>query len=76
MMMQRQPVESSNLASVGYDTNSEILEVEFKNSGDVYRYFNVPQIEHERLIGAHALGTTVGKYFSANIKNAFAYEKQ
>lgn len=73
--MQRQPVESSNLASVGYDTNSEILEVEFKKSG-VYRYFNVPQIEHERLIGAHALGTTIGKYFSANIKNAFACEKQ
>jgi hypothetical protein len=74
-MMERQPVESSNLASVGYDSNSEILEVEFRKSGDVYRYFNVPDIEHERLIGAHGLGSTIGKYFSANIKNAFAYEK-
>lgn len=73
--MERQPVDSSNLASVGYDTISEILEVEFRKSGDVYRYFNVPSIEYERLVGAHSLGSTIGKYFAANIKNAFAYEK-
>jgi hypothetical protein len=73
--MERQPVDSTNLASVRYDPNSEILEVEFRKSGDLYRYFNVPEIEYNRLIGAHELGSTIGKYFSANIKNAFAYEK-
>lgn len=74
--MERQPVDSSNIASVGYDSNSEILEVEFRKGGDVYRYFNVPDIEYKRLIGAHELGSTIGKYFAANIKNSFAYEKQ
>ena len=34
-VMERQPVDSSNLASVGYDSNSEVLEVEFRKSGDV-----------------------------------------
>lgn len=31
--MQRQRVESSNLASVGYDKNSQILEIEFNHGG-------------------------------------------
>jgi|TARA_R100000501_G_C2627036_1_gene120918 hypothetical protein len=74
-MIERMPVESSNLASVGYDENAEILEVEFRKGGSVYRYMNVPQIEFERLMNAHALGSTHGKYFSANIRNAYPNEK-
>lgn len=31
--MERQAVSSSNLASVGYDPNSETLEVEFVSQG-------------------------------------------
>lgn len=74
--MERLLVDSSNLASVGYDPNSETLEVEFRKGGDVYRYFNVPDIEHQRLINAYASGTTIGKYFSAHIRNNYACEKQ
>ena len=33
--MERIPVESSNLASVGYDSDSLTLEIEF-NSGGIY----------------------------------------
>lgn len=40
--MKRQSVESSNLASIGYDAENEILEVEFKHGG-VYQYFDVPE---------------------------------
>ena len=43
--MERQSVSSSNLASVGYDPNSETLEIEFKG-GTIYRYFNVPSFVH------------------------------
>ena len=39
--MYRQPVSSSNLASVGYDASSMTLEVGF-NNGSVYQYYNVP----------------------------------
>ena len=74
--MDRLPVESSNLASVGYDDNSETLEVEFLKGGAVYQYFNVPRVAYDRLMDAHALGSTHGKYFSANIRNAYPCEKQ
>jgi hypothetical protein len=40
--MNRQNVNSSNLASVGYDETSNTLEVEFNNGG-IYQYFNVPE---------------------------------
>ena len=62
--MERQPVKSSNLASIGYDGGNEILEVEFKN-GRIYIYFNFPENVYNRLINA----SSHGKYFDKNIKN-------
>lgn len=64
--MEREPVNSSNLASIGYDAGSETLEVEFKNTG-VYQYLNVPQFMWERLMQADS----IGRFFNAEIKNAF-----
>ena len=45
--MERIPVSSSNLASVGYQDG--ILEVAFK-SGSVYQYTGVPESVYEALI--------------------------
>jgi hypothetical protein len=67
--MEREPVSSSNLISLGYDPVSETLEVEFK--GGVYQYYNVPQFMHEQLMQA----TSMGSFFNANIKNAYACAK-
>ena len=39
--MNRVPVQSSNLASVGYDSGNMVIEIEF-HSGRIYQYFNVP----------------------------------
>ena len=39
--MIRDPVSSSNIASIGYDSDSETLEIEFTN-GSIYQYFNLP----------------------------------
>jgi hypothetical protein len=64
--MDRHPVNSSNLHSIGYNSDSETLEVEFKN-GHVYEYYNVPQFMHEQLMQAPSVGT----FFNANIRNAF-----
>ena len=64
--MERQSVVSFNLVSVGYDEDSSTLEVEFK-SGAVYRYFNVPLFEYERLMAASSHGI----YFNANIKDKY-----
>lgn len=68
--MERQSVESSNLASIGYDAENEILEVEF-NHGGVYKYFEVPENVYEELMNA----SSHGQYFDRNIKKA-GYEFQ
>ncbi len=51
--MQRSPVSSSNLKSVGYDPVSKILEIEFL-SGSMYQYFNVPESIYADLMIAAA----------------------
>jgi hypothetical protein len=66
--MNRIPVNSSNVASVGYDQNTMTLEVEFTN-GSVYQYFDVPEIEYRNLIGAES----VGRYLNQNIKANYRY---
>jgi len=64
--MNRIPVTSSNVASVGYDPVSMTLEVEFR-SGGVYQYFDVPESVYQALVGA----SSVGQYLNANIKNIY-----
>ena len=41
VVIDRYPVESSNIVSAGYDAETRTLEVEFSNGG-VYRYGDVP----------------------------------
>lgn len=69
--MKRQSVVSSNVASVGYDAENEILEIEFNNGG-VYQYFNVPENVYEELMSANSHG----QYFDRNINKAgYNYRK-
>jgi KTSC domain len=68
--MNRQSVTSSQIESIGYDQETLELEVEFKN-GSVYTYENVPFDEYTSLMDADS----VGKYFSANIKNKYKWTK-
>lgn len=68
--MNRTPVDSSNLVSVGYEPNSVTLEIEFKG-GSVYQYFDVPETEWESLMRASSHGT----YFNAHIKYNYRYTK-
>lgn len=59
--MQRQSVSSSNIASIGYDESSQILEVEFKSS-DVYQYYNVSKDTYETFMDAGSKGRYFHKY--------------
>lgn len=68
--MKRDPVSSSNIASVGYDASSETLEIEFM-SGAIYQYYNVPQTIYDALIAA----PSAGRFFAYQIKNAFPYSR-
>ena len=68
--MNRAPVASTNIASVGYDEPSQTLEVEFTN-GTVYQYYNVPQPVYEQLMQA----ASKGQYLAYQIKNAYPYSR-
>ncbi|MFA4860689.1 KTSC domain-containing protein [Methanoregula sp.] len=68
--MLRQPVQSSNLKSVGYDEHQEILEIEFISSG-IYQYSNVPREMYNNLMNA----PSKGKFFAQYIKDRFPTKK-
>jgi hypothetical protein len=68
--MIRQPVQSSNLVSVGYDATTYTLEIEFRD-GRVYQYFEVPCAMHEQLMAA----PSTGEFFQRSIRGAFAYAR-
>ena len=68
--MQRTPVSSSNIASIGYDPASEVLEIEFVN-GAVYQYFEVPGVIYDALMSAPSHGV----FLNANVKNHFRFER-
>ncbi len=65
------PVTSSMIASVGYDRQEKILEVEFVNTGHVYEYYDVPYDVYQGLMKAGSKGS----YMSNNIMDCYGYGK-
>ena len=66
------PVESTNLASVGYDAAHQELHVAFKakkpgEAPRTYVHTGVPAAEHKRLMAA----VSHGGYYNAHIKGAY-----
>lgn len=68
--MNRQPVSSSNVRSVGYDSASSTLEVSFHDGG-VYQYFGVPSTVYAGLMAAASKGGYLHRY----IKGRYRYSK-
>lgn len=64
--MLRQPVQSSNIRSVGYDDQQNLLEIEFV-SGGIYQYSGVPNDIYAGLMEA----PSHGKFFAQFIKDRF-----
>jgi hypothetical protein len=61
-------VQSSLLASVAYDNERAILQLEF-GYGAVYQYFGVPVQSYQELMQA----ASHGAYFNRHIRNVFRY---
>jgi hypothetical protein len=66
--MRRRSVDSTSLASVGYDAQSLTLEVEFHNGG-VYHYLGVPPRTAQALLDADSLGA----FLNTEIKPRYPY---
>lgn len=64
--MKRRPLDSSVLASAGYDARIAVLELEFR-SGEVYRYFAVPPSVHDGLLAA----PSAGRFFTQRIRDRY-----
>ncbi len=61
--MQRLPVDSSSIASIGYVPEQRVLELEFRQSGEVYQYFDVPAEDHTAFLAADSKGTYLNLHF-------------
>ena len=68
--MKRVAVESSNLASIGYDEETKTLEIQF-HSGGVYQYDDVEKEVYEALMSAESHG----RYFMSMIRGAYSYSR-
>ena len=68
--MRRDAVQSRALKSVGYDSESRTLELEF-TSGTRYRYFDVPEFTFRALMHA----TSKGHFFQTSIDRRFRFEE-
>jgi hypothetical protein len=63
----RQVVQSSSLRSIGYDRDTQTLEVEFRNGG-LYRYDDVP----DEIWTGLRRSESKGKFFQERVRDHFA----
>jgi hypothetical protein len=54
-----------------YDPKSQTLDIEFKGSGETYRYFEVPEGEYQGLMTA----ASKGAYLNSKIKPKYRTRK-
>lgn len=64
------PVQSTNIKSIAYDPDAQLLEVEF-TSGSKYQYARVPP---ELVDGMKSAGS-IGGYFHTRIRTVFGATK-
>jgi hypothetical protein len=68
--MERQNVDSSMAKSIGYDSETFTLEIEFRSTGEVWQYYGVPEKVFMEMISG-----SIGKYFQLHIKGVYRETK-
>ena len=68
--LDRTPVVSSAIAAVGYDPETQTLEIEF-TSGGVYQYQGVPSEVYEQFMNGGSFGT----FYQQHIKGQYPEQK-
>ena len=68
--MKRTGVSSSNMVSIGYNADKQILEIEFIG-GSVYQYYDVPADVHEDMMASDSKG----KFLRERVGHQFKYNK-
>ena len=65
--MRRHNVTSSVFKSVGYYLDEKILEVEFRETGEVWQYHSFPNLAYKKFVNSDSLG----HFFTTRIKNKY-----
>ena len=65
--MDRRNIESTMIRSIGFDSNTSTLEIEF-NSGVIWQYYDFLESSWYEFDGAESHG----KFFLANIRGQFS----
>lgn len=68
--MERYSVASSNVRSIGYDSQTQTLEVEFI-AGTIYQYYGVPENMYEQMLKEQSKGRFLHTY----IRNQYPYSR-
>jgi hypothetical protein len=68
--MERKRVNSSSIRSVGYDANSQTLEIEFSN-GSISQYSQVSPEVYRRLMAAPSMAS----YFKDQIEESYSAKR-
>lgn len=66
-MMERIASNSSMISGIAYEVTTATLEIEFRNGGAVWQYFDVPEYIWIEFLYSESHG----KYFNANIKDKY-----
>jgi len=64
-------LESKMLSAAAYEDSKQILYLRFRNTGDVYRYFQFPAAEYQAFLNAESRG----RFFLSHIRGRFRYER-
>lgn len=70
-MIEFHPLDSSNIASIGYEYSSQELHVQFVKSG-YYVYFEVEEWVYQEFLHA----ASPGQYHHQNIMGRYSYERR
>jgi len=68
--IERKPVFSSSIKSIGYESSSETLAIEFTSEA-VYEFSGIPPAMYERLMQAESKG----RFFGTEISRKFPYRR-
>ena len=68
--IKREPVVSTNVASIGYSRHLRALEIEFTR-GAIYRFLDVPPIVYREVMSARSKG----HFIATNIRGRYAFQR-
>jgi len=64
-------LESKMLSAAAYDDSRQILYLRFRNTGEVYRYFDFTAADYQAFLAAESKG----RLFRSHIRDHFRYER-